>query len=43
MGGRDAGGGFEESGVALEEVDVPEEVEGEGAKESEGCEDAPVL
>lgn len=37
MGGGDAGRGFEEARVALEEVDVPEEVEGEGAEVGEGC------
>lgn len=43
MGWRPAGGLFEEAGVALEEVDVEEEVERQGAKVEKGCEQAPVL
>lgn len=35
MRGGAAGGFFEEAGVALEEEDVEEEVEGEGAKVEE--------
>ena len=43
MGGRAAGGFFEEAGVALEEEDVEEEVEGEGAEVEERGQNAPVL
>lgn len=38
-----AGGFFEEAGVALEEEDVEEEVDGERAEVDEGCQEAPVL
>lgn len=41
---RDGGGGFlEHAGVALDEEDVEEEVEGEGAEVDEGGDEAPVL
>ena len=43
MGWRTAGGFFEEAGVALEEEDVEEEVEGEGSEVEEGGEESPVL
>lgn len=38
-----AGGFFEKAGVALEEEDVEEEVDREGAEVDEGCQEAPVL
>ncbi|KAI9811004.1 MAG: hypothetical protein M1827_005736 [Pycnora praestabilis] len=43
MGGGAAGGFFEEAGVALEEEDVEDQVDGEGAEVEERCQDAPVL
>jgi hypothetical protein len=43
VGGRTARGLLEQARVALEEVDVEEEVDGEGAEVEEGCEEAPVL
>lgn len=43
MCGRMAGGFFEETGVALQEEDMKEEVEREGAKVDEGGEETPVL
>jgi hypothetical protein len=38
-----SGGLLEHAGVALDEEDVEEEVEGEGAEVDEGGEEAPVL
>lgn len=38
-----ARGFFEQAGVSLHEVDVEEEVDGDGAEVEEGCEEAPIL
>lgn len=43
MRGGTAGGFLEEAGVALEEEDMEEEVEGERAEVKEGGYEAPVL
>jgi hypothetical protein len=43
MGRRSPGALFEEARVSLEEEDVVEEVEAEGAEVEEGGEEAPVL
>jgi hypothetical protein len=43
MGGRAARALLEEARVALQEEDVVEQVEREGAKVEEGCYEAPVL
>ncbi len=43
MGGAAAGGFFEQARVALQEEDVEEEVQGEGAEVDECCQEAPVL
>lgn len=41
---RGAAGGFlEESGVALEKIDMEEEIEGEGAEVEKGGQKSPVL
>lgn len=43
VGGRATGGLFEKAGVALEEENVEEEVEGEGTEVAKGREEPPVL
>lgn len=43
MGWRSSGRFFEEARVALKEIDVEEEVEGQRTEVEERCEEAPVL
>ena len=43
MRGRSARGFFEQAGIALQEEDVEEEIEGERAEVEEGGYEAPIL